>query len=113
MEPGSYPLGLTEFSSFEVSIKGLHFKLPTHQYSIRRFEFDDWLLKRADPEFHPHTVHAIRQEKGEYIVDEEFSAPYLVGAGGTHCPVYQTFFSQASPKQARRFDRGPGGRISI
>jgi menaquinone-9 beta-reductase len=99
MQAASYPLGLTEFTSFEVSLNGLHFRLPTHQYSIRRFEFDDWLLKLADPEIHTHTVHTIRMENGEYIVDEEFSAQYLVGAGGTHCPVYQTFFSQTNPKQ--------------
>ena len=99
MTPDSYPHGLTEFTSFEVWINKLHFKLPTHQYSIRRYEFDHWLLELAGPEFHNHTVHTIRLENGEYIVDEEFSAPYLVGAGGTHCPVYQTFFSQGNPKR--------------
>jgi flavin-dependent dehydrogenase len=45
-----------------------------------------------------HEVHEIRQENGEYVVDGCYSAHYLVGAGGTHCPVYQTFFSQTSPK---------------
>lgn len=98
MDASSYPFGLTIFNSFDVSIKGFNFKLPTHQYSIRRFEFDHWLLQRADPEFHIHHVHEIRLENGEYVVDDAFSAPYLVGAGGTHCPVYQTFFSKTSPR---------------
>ncbi len=100
----SYPFGLTEFSSFDVSINGFKFKLPTHQYSIRRFEFDDWLLQRAETEFHQHEVHDIRLENGEYIVDDAFSGHYLVGAGGTHCPVYQAFFKQTSP-------RSPGALI--
>ncbi len=95
----NYPHGLTEFSSFDVSINGFHFKLPTHQYSIRRFEFDDWLLQPAEPNIYIHEVHEIRQEAGEYIIDGRYSAQYLVGAGGTHCPVYQTFFSQTSPKE--------------
>ena len=99
MDAASYPFGLTEFTSFDVSISGLKFKLPTHQYSIRRFEFDAWLLELAQPEFYSHEVHEIRLEDGEYIVDEQYSAPYLVGAGGTHCPVYRTFFSQVSPKK--------------
>ena len=98
MDVDSYPHGLTEFTSFDISINGFQFKLPTHQYSIRRFEFDDWLLKLAEAEFYPHEVRDIRLENGEYIVDDEFSARYLVGAGGTHCPVYQTFFSKSSPK---------------
>jgi menaquinone-9 beta-reductase len=96
-EVQSYPHGLTEFRSFDVSISGIRFKLPTHQYSIRRFEFDHWLLQLASTEFHRHDVRSIRFEKGQYIVDEEYSAPYLVGAGGTHCPVFRTFFSQVSP----------------
>ena len=97
-EIDSYPHGLTEFTSFDVSINGLKFKLPTHQYSIRRFEFDAWLLELAEPEFHLHEVKQIRLENGEYVVDDEYSARYLVGAGGTHCPVYQTLFSQPSPR---------------
>jgi flavin-dependent dehydrogenase len=98
MAINSYPFGLTEFNSFDVSINGFKFKLPTHQYSIRRFEFDRWLLQMADTEFYIHDVHEIRLENDEYIVDDEFSAHYLVGAGGTHCPVYQTFFSKTSPR---------------
>jgi flavin-dependent dehydrogenase len=93
----SYPFGLTEFKSFDVSIYGIKFKLPTHQFAIRRYEFDRWLLQRADPEFHVHEVHAIRLENGEYVLDDEYSAHYVVGAGGTHCPVRRTFFSAASP----------------
>ncbi len=96
-EMQEYPHGLTEFRSFDISISGLRFKLPTHQYSIRRFEFDDWLLRLAKTEFHRHDVRSIRSLDGRYIVDDEYSAPYLVGAGGTHCPVYRTFFSQVSP----------------
>ena len=98
MDASSYPFGLTEFTSFDVSISGIKFKLPTHQYAIRRFEFDQWLLQLADPEFYVHSVHEIRLEHGEYVVDDEFSAHYLVGAGGTRCPVYQTFFSETSPR---------------
>jgi len=98
MDVQSYPFGLTEFTAFDVTIKGLPFRLPTHQYSIRRFEFDQWLLQLAETEFHPHEVREIRLENGEYVVDSEYSAHYLVGAGGTHCPVYRTFFSGTSPK---------------
>jgi flavin-dependent dehydrogenase len=99
LDPATYPHGLTEFTSFDVSIYGLKFKLPTRQFAIRRYEFDRWLLERADPEFHVHEVREIRLENGEYVVDGEFSARYLVGTGGTHCPVRRTFFGGLQEKE--------------
>jgi len=98
LEPATYPYGLTEFTSFDVSLKGVRFKLPTHQYAIRRFEFDRWLLEQAAPEFHLHEARDLRLENGRYVVDGEFSAPVLVGAGGTHCPVRRTFFAASTPQ---------------
>ena len=38
-----YPYGFTSFTAFQVSLRGLKFKVPTRQHAIRRFEFDDWL----------------------------------------------------------------------
>ena len=74
------------------------FSFPTHQYSIRRFEFYLWLLQMVSTEFYLHDVHNIRLINDEYVVDDEFSAHYLVGAGGTHCPVYQTFIRKTAPR---------------
>lgn len=93
-----YPHSLTEFESFDVSIRGFKFKLPMHQYAIRRYEFDQWFLEQANVEVNLHNVNKIHLEKGEYIVDGEFSGHYLIGAGGTHCPVYRSFFSATSPR---------------
>jgi len=94
-----YPHSLTHFSSFQISIKNLHFKLHTNQYAIRRFEFDNWLLQRSNPNYINHTVGSIRFENDQYIVDGEFSAKYIIGAGGTHCPVNRTFFQKISRQQ--------------
>ncbi|MBA3075804.1 MAG: NAD(P)/FAD-dependent oxidoreductase [Anaerolineae bacterium] len=97
---GQYPHSFTKFSSFDVSIRGFKIKLPTHQYSIRRYEFDQWFLKQANVEVNLHKVNEIRLEKDEYIVDGEYSGRYLIGAGGTNCPVYRTFFRNISPRTA-------------
>jgi flavin-dependent dehydrogenase len=97
--PGSYPFGLTEYQSFEIMLGSLHFRLRTRQYAIRRFEFDHWLLQNSAAPFYQQDVHEIRLEKGQFVVDDAFTAPYLVGAGGTHCPVYRTFFQQTRPRQ--------------
>jgi flavin-dependent dehydrogenase len=92
MEPGEYPHSFTRFNRFQVAIKSLHFKLPTHQYAIRRIEFDHWLLQRSKSPCVNHTVKTIAVENGRYLVDGEFSAKYIVGAGGTHCPVSRSIF---------------------
>jgi menaquinone-9 beta-reductase len=92
-----YPLGLTQFSSFDIAIRKFKFRLPTRQYAIRRLEFDHWLLQRSGTEIAKHTVQEIVPTQDGYVIDGEYSAKYLVGAGGTHCPVKKTFFTNGSP----------------
>jgi flavin-dependent dehydrogenase len=92
MDAADYPLSFTHFNSFQVSIKNIHLKLRTHQYAIRRFEFDHWLLQRSRANCVNHAVKTIVFENDRYLIDGEFSAKYIVGAGGTHCPVNHTFF---------------------
>lgn len=61
-------------------------------YSIRRTEFDAWLLERAGAPVRNHTVREIREEDGRYVIDDTYSCDNLVGAGGTACPVRRVFF---------------------
>lgn len=93
-----YPYSFTTYTSFQVSIGGFRLKLPAKQHAIRRYEFDDWLLHRADVPVHLHNVKTITQVTDGYEVDGEFFCKYLIGAGGTHCPVYQTLFQTASSR---------------
>ena len=92
IDSADYPHSITHFTSFQISINNFHFKLRTNQYAIRRFEFDEWLLQRSNPNFLNHTVKTISFENDHYLVDGEFLSTYIIGAGGTHCPVNQTFF---------------------
>ena len=94
IDAADYPHGITHFPGFQVYIKDFHIKLRTNQYAIRRVEFDNWLLQRSNPDYRNHMVGSIRFENDRYIIDEEFSAKYIVGAGGTHCPVNRTFFQK-------------------
>ena len=63
-------------------------------YSIRRIEFDHWLLKFSGAPFIVHQVNNIDQRDGLYILDNQFSCKYLVGAGGTGCPVRRQIFQK-------------------
>jgi geranylgeranyl reductase family protein len=98
LSSSEYPHGFTTFTSFDISVRGFKFRMPTHQHAIRRVEFDNWLLNRADVPVYVQTVKNIAQTDAGYIIDGEFSAKYLVGAGGTHCPVARSLFHNSSPR---------------
>jgi flavin-dependent dehydrogenase len=94
----SYPHSLVTFDKINFYFR--HFKLPvkTRQYSIRRIEFDHWLLERSGVPVMQHTVRRLRHENGYYIIDDAFRCKYLIGAGGTNCPVYHAFFKDMNPR---------------
>lgn len=101
IEPEDYPLDLTTYTAFKISIKGMRFHIPTRQYAIRRWEFDPWMLQRSAADVETHQVSEIRYDAGRFIVDKRFTARVIVGAGGTHCPVRRTFISPAEPGNER------------
>lgn len=60
----------------------------TVSYAIRRCEFDDFLLRRSGAALVLNTpVNTIGRAHGQWMINGEFSAPVLVGAGGHFCPV--------------------------
>ncbi len=98
MDIDSYPHSLVRFDRLNFHIRGFGLLVKTRQYSIRRIEFDHWLLERSGvPVFH-HAVRDIRREDGFYIIDDAYRCKYLVGAGGTYCPVYRTLFEGINPR---------------
>jgi flavin-dependent dehydrogenase len=99
--PCDYPHAITSFKRLNIHIFGLRLPVPTRQYAIRRYEFDHWLIKRSAVTLHEHRVREIRREGGTYIIDDAFRCRYLVGAGGTDCPVYRTFFTGVRPRSVR------------
>ncbi|MGO1499750.1 MAG: NAD(P)/FAD-dependent oxidoreductase [Marinobacter sp.] len=57
-------------------------------YGIRRCEFDDYLLRRTDtPKQLGTPVKKIIRQDGNWLINDTWSAPLLVGAGGHFCPV--------------------------
>lgn len=98
LKKANYPYSFTTFDSLRVNINGLQVRLPTRQHAIRRFEFDGWLLQRSGSLFYRHIVKTIQEENSFYQIDGLFRARYLVGAGGTYCPVYRSIFKRTGPK---------------
>jgi flavin-dependent dehydrogenase len=98
LDPRDYPFSFMTFDELHLHWKALTVKPKARQHSIRRFEFDDFLLRRAGTRVLQHKVCEIRQVGGDYIIDDEFRCKYLVGAGGTSCPVYRAFFHERNSR---------------
>ena len=98
----TYPHSLLKFKRLNFIIGGRRYPVPTRQYSIRRVEFDAWLLERAGVPVQQHKVQSIRRENSNYIIDDAYRCTYLVGAGGTHCPVYHNLFKEINPRAQER-----------
>ncbi len=97
--PSQYPFDLSEFSSLSISLGGFPVTLRGTQYAIRRVEFDHWLINQSGAKFIQHNVKNIQRTSEGYIIDDLFIADYVIGAGGTHCPVYQGFFKEEYPRR--------------
>lgn len=99
LAPEAYPLGLLRFERLRMRFYRAGFTLRTRQYSIRRVEFDAWLLQRSGAPVETHEVKAIREDGDGYTIDGRFRCRYLVGAGGTRCPVYRQLFRPHAPRE--------------
>jgi len=92
LAPRSYPRGLWEWGVCHVHYQGKDHAIPGKGWFIRRFEFDDFLLHRAGAELrlggHVKQIERVGDRWAIELPDGSFvHAKYLVGAGGTHCPV--------------------------
>jgi len=94
----TYPHSLITLDGLIFHVHGITIPVRTRQYAIRRYEFDNWLLKRSEARLYHHDVKQIRIDRGSYIIDDAFRCKYLVGAGGTYCPVYYTYFKRLNPR---------------
>lgn len=94
----TYPHGFLSFRRLHFHSGFLHFKASTVQHSIRRFEFDAWLLERSGAEVEQHTVKEIAADGKGYVLDGAFRCRYLIGAAGTACPVRRSLFAESLPR---------------
>jgi len=98
LDISAYPHSFLSFRRLHWHLKGIHLPVPSLQHSIRRFEFDAWLLQRSGAEVVQHTVKDIRRDGEDYLLDASFRCRYLIGAGGTSCPVHRWLFRDALPR---------------
>lgn len=94
IDPAEYSGGRTlqPISAFRVSCLGQKEVTVDYgrsvSYGIRRREFDDYLLRRCGAEVQENiAIKSIERSAGGWVVNGEFRAQLLVGAGGHFCPV--------------------------
>jgi flavin-dependent dehydrogenase len=88
LSPTDYPGGRWEWQTCHVRYGGEARAIPCHGWFVRRFEFDDFLLRSSGAELHlGTTVGEIARDADGFWSVAGLRARTLVGAGGTHCPV--------------------------
>jgi len=95
----AYPHRLLTFPRLRVHFGRWQVPVACVQHSIRRFEFDAWLLERSGAPVERHNVrHIAADGAGGFVIDGAYRCRYLIGAGGTRCPVYRELFRELAPR---------------
>jgi len=86
--PRDYPGGLWEWKTCHVRYGGEDRAVACHGWFVRRFEFDDFLLRTSGAELHLGTPVGEIERDGDGLWSVAgLRARHIVGAGGTNCPV--------------------------
>jgi flavin-dependent dehydrogenase len=86
--PSDYPGGRWEWQTCHIRYGGEGHAIPCHGWFVRRFEFDDFLLRTSGAQLHLGvSVGDIARDGDGLWAVGDLHARHLVGAGGTHCPV--------------------------
>lgn len=100
IDPDDSPLRIVTFDDLYLHWKVFTLKLKSRQHSVRRFEFDEFLLRRSGAGVMQHMVREVRRVGSDYVIDGELRCKYLVGAAGTPCPVYKALFHDRNPRSS-------------
>jgi flavin-dependent dehydrogenase len=88
-----YPGGLWPWRRCHVHHRGRTYHIAARGDFIRRIELDDFLLRRSGATvIEGHPVSFLERRDGEWVVNGIHVARWLVGAGGTNCPVARAVF---------------------
>lgn len=101
VSPGEYPFGLLTLRRLKIHLGRARLVLPTRQYSIRRSEFDTWLLGRSGVPVFAHRAKKVARQGDFFVVDDRYRCRFIVGAGGSSCPVYASLFRDLRPREEK------------
>jgi len=107
ISPNEYNRGLWKWNRVHIHFRTRNYTVPSNGYFIRRYEFDDFLLKRSKVQvMEGYNVRLIEKDnEGNWVIDNQFRTKYLIGAGGTHCPVARSVFPEKDNPQCGTQER--------
>jgi flavin-dependent dehydrogenase len=107
LSPKEYTRSLWKWGKIHINFRGKKYTVKSHGYFVRRYEFDDFLLKRSSVQtIEGYNVRQIEKDsEGYWIIDNQYRAKYLIGAGGTHCPVARALFPEKENLQCGTQER--------
>ena len=114
MDIAAYPYRFLTFGRMHAYLRGVHLPLPCVQHSIRRFEFDAWLLERSGVRCVQHTVRHIEADPaGGYM--RRWRVPLQVSdRRGRHpLPGVPDLVPRRQPARHAAADRDPRARIRL
>ena len=85
LDIGAYPHRFLSFNKLLFHFPLLGMRPLTMQHSIRRYEFDAWLLERSGAPLETHTVRTVCKEGSEYVIDQRYRCRYLVSMSFNPC----------------------------
>jgi geranylgeranyl reductase family protein len=107
LDPEAYRstgLVLQDIRGFRTGVMGRHLLDTDYghvvSYAVRRYEFDDFLLRRAAVQVVDGTPLETLERRGDaWILNDSISAPVVIGAGGHFCPVARFLQGRADSLQ--------------
>lgn len=105
IDPSEYDRGLWHWNRCHVHFGGRCHKVEVDGYFIRRYEFDDYLVRRCGAALIRENVKEIEHDGSSgWIINRTsaraISAPILIGAAGTHCPIARHLFGRRPNRPA-------------
>ncbi len=108
-----YTYGIWKWNNVHIHFRGKKYNIKSDGYFIRRYEFDNFLLKRSKVEvIEGYNVRQVEKDsEGYWTIDNQYRAKYLIGAGGTHCPVARSLFPSLDNPQCGTQEREFEGNL--
>jgi flavin-dependent dehydrogenase len=99
LAPREYPAGLWPWHRCHVQYGGRRHTIAASGHFIRRAELDHFLLRRSGATVvEEHAASTIARVDGGWLIDDRYRARYVVGAGGTGCPVARRLFARKADR---------------
>jgi flavin-dependent dehydrogenase len=112
ISPDEYTRQLWKFKHLFIHLHGKKYIIKSNGYFVRRYEFDEFLLKRSNVQTIEHNVRQVEKDSENYwVIDNQFRTKYLIGAGGTHCPVARSLFPKRDNLQCGTQEREFEGNL--